>query len=121
MKTIRKKITLILVVILLAAISQVSFSQEAYAADGNPPALKGEGDKEISPERFSEIKAGLLKKIEFRAKRLNEEKACVEAAKDMTELKKCKPERPDGPGGFGGQGGQGGQRKFQKPPMETPQ
>ena len=112
----KKTMILILAVMLLTAFSHISLTQ-TYAADGNPPVFKGEGDKEISSENFSEIKAGLLKRIEFRAKRLNEEKVCVEAAKDMSELKKCKPERPDGPGGQRGTG----QQKFQKPPMGTPQ
>lgn len=114
-----KTMTLILAVMLLTALSHISLAQ-TYAADGNAPVFKGEGDKEFSQENFSEIKANILKRIEFRSKRLNEEKVCVEAAKDMSELKKCRPERPDRPGGTGGQEGKG-QQKFQKPPTGTQQ
>lgn len=114
-----KKITaLILAVILMTAFSHIAFAQMP-GADNNAPVLKGEGNKEFSPENFNEIKSMILKRIEERSKRLSEEKACVEAAKDIAELKKCKPERPDGPGGPGGQGGPG-QQKFQKPPMGQP-
>jgi hypothetical protein len=55
------------------------------------------GMKNITPENFNEAKAGILQRIEGRLKSLNEEKACVQAAGNADELKKCRPQRPEGP------------------------
>lgn len=71
----------------------------AQAPGGPPPA-----DKEITPEKFGELKADLLKRIDDRMQRIAEEKTCVSAATNMEELRKCRPQRPAGPGGPGGQG-----------------
>jgi len=65
--------------------------------------------KEITPEQFPETKARVLKMIDERRTRLDQEKACVQAATNGAELKKCRPERQMGPGG-GMQGGPGQQR-----------
>ncbi len=90
-----KKIIITAAVLMVFIVfSGVSFSQ--------PPAEDTPGfiaeDKEIPPGNFEELKSLILKRIDDRMKRLQDEKTCVEVAKNSEELKKCKPERPGGPG-----------------------
>ena len=98
-----------IIVIMLAVMFVISFSlvSSAQMPAGSAPAVKGE--QQVPAKKFDDFKAGLLKRLDERIKRLTEEKACVEAAKDREELKKCRPERPEGPGGPG-----------QHPPMGEP-
>lgn len=91
----RKTIVFIFTVVLLGAFAKVSFSE---MRGENMPPPQGMGMKNITPENFNEAKAGILQKIEERLKRLNEEKACVQAASDADGLKQCRPQRPEGPG-----------------------
>lgn len=79
----------------LTAATPAAFAQE-YPGGGPGP---------MAPEQFSEMKARVLKMIEERKTRLDQEKACVEAATNADELRKCRPERPMmGPGGPGREG-----------------
>lgn len=100
---------MVIVVLFLAALSQAVLAQQG-PGDGTGPAMMREGaGRETTPEQFSETKARVLKMIEERRTRMDQEKACVEASKNDAELRKCRPERPMGPGG-GMQGGPGLQR-----------
>ena len=99
---------MVVVALFLAALSQAVLAQQVPAGGPGPAMREGMG-KELAPEQFSETKARVLKMIDERRTRLDREKACVEAATNGAELKKCRPERPMGPGG-GMQGGPGQQR-----------
>lgn len=97
----------IVAMLFLAVLSQAGTAQP-MPGGGTGPALQGQEERTLTPEQFSERKAKLLKLIEQRRARLDQEKTCVEAAKTYDELKKCRPE-PRGPMGPGGPG--------QEPPM----
>lgn len=99
---------MVVAVLFLAALSQAVFAQQVPAGGPGPAMREGTGG-EITPEQFSEMKAGVLKMIDERRTRLDRQKACVEAAANGEDLRKCRPERPMGPGG-GMQGGPGQQR-----------
>jgi hypothetical protein len=88
------------------ALVMLIFSFSSAQTPGNPGPAGG--DREITPERFKELKTDILKRIDERTKRIEEEKTCVTAATNMEELRKCRPERP---ARSGGQGEQGGQRR----------
>lgn len=85
----------IFTLVLLSAFAKVSFSE--MRGEQMPPS-HGMGTKNITSENFNEVKSAMLLRIEERMKRLNEEKACVEAAGNADELIKCRPQRPEGPG-----------------------
>lgn len=74
--------------------AQVSFAQ-MYSAG---TTTQGAG---FPTESFSDIKARVLTMIEERRARMDQEKACVEAATNQEELKKCRPMPPMGGMGFG--------------------
>jgi len=105
--------SMIVVVLFLAALSQVVVAQQGPPPGDRGPAMHEMMGKEITPEQFPEVKAKVLKMIGERKTRLDQEKACVEAAKNGEELKKCRPERPGG--GMQGGGMQGGPG-MQRPP-----
>jgi hypothetical protein len=95
----RTLFSFVVAVVFLSALSLNAFAQQQ---PGNGP---GPGDqqmmgREITPENYTEVKARMLTMIEKRRTWLDKEKACVEAAKNADELKKCRPERPMG--GMGG-------------------
>ncbi len=116
----RTVLSFVFAVLLAATLSQVAFAQGA--PEGGPgmgpgPGMQQGAGKEITPEQFNQMKTNVLKMIEERRAKLDQAKACVQAAKNPEELRKCRPERPMmGPGGRGGQfpGGSG----QQQPPME---
>jgi hypothetical protein len=67
-------------------------------------------DGKPSPEKFKEIKANILKKMEERRQKLNKAEACVKAASDPDALRACMPKR-DGKRGewkHGDNNGKGG-------------
>jgi hypothetical protein len=120
-QNMRTILSFVFAVLLVATLSQVAFAQGA--PEGGPgigpgPGMQQGAGKEITPEQFNQMKSNTLKMIEERKARLDQAKACVQAAKNAEELGKCRPERPMmmGPGGRGGkfQGGFG----QQQPPME---
>jgi hypothetical protein len=116
----RTVLSFVFAVLLVATVSQVSFAQgppEGGPGMGPGPGMHQGAGKEITPEQFNQMKSNMLKMIDERKARLDQEKACVQAAKNAEELRKCKPERPMmRPGGRGGKfpGGPGQER----PPME---
>jgi hypothetical protein len=99
----------IVAALFLTAIPQHAFAQQAPGS-GPGPAVQGGKPAET----FTERKAHILTMLEDRKTRIEKEKACVEAAKDNDDLKKCRPERPMGMGQGGMQQGRSGQ---QRPPM----
>jgi len=105
------------VVLLLTAGSIAVFAQQRPAG-GPGPGMQEGMKKEYTPEQFPEVKARVLKLLDERKTRLEQERACVEKATTHEELKKCRPEPPRGGqmhrGGTGQQqpqmpGTQGGQ------------
>jgi hypothetical protein len=117
-QNMRTVLSFVFAVLLVAAFSQVTFGQGA--PEGGPGMGPGPGGmqqgagKEITPEQFSQMKAHALKMIEERRMKLDHAKACVQAAKNPHELRKCRPEPP-----MMGQGGHfpGGPGQ-ERPPME---
>lgn len=94
----KMSVYVVLAAMVLIAFSEVSFSQSPPES-GPPPALRG---REITPENFNEAKAAALQRIEGRLRLLSREKACIEAATNAEEMKKCAPGRPErmGPKGM---------------------
>ena len=90
---------LVVVVLFLAALSQAVIAQQGPGGGPGPEMMREGMGRELTPEQFSEIKARVLKLIDERRTRLDQEKACVEKAASDTELRKCRPERPMRPGG----------------------
>jgi len=100
---------MVVMVLFLAALAQAVLAQQGPASGPGPGMMREGMGKEFTPEQFSETKARVLKLIDERRTRLDQEKACVEKATNDSELKKCRPERPMHPGG-GMQSGPGQQR-----------
>jgi len=93
-----------------------TFSAGAQQGSGNGRTMQGVDERSFATEQFSDRKARVLRMIEERRTRLDQEKTCVEAATTEEELMKCRPERPAGKGeGFpgGSQGRQEQQRTMQ--------
>lgn len=87
-------------VLLLTVTAPLAFGQ--MMPGGGAPMFHERDAKELTPEQFSEMKARMLKMLDERKARLEQEKACVDAAKNADELRKCRPEPPMGPMGQGG-------------------
>ena len=111
----------ICIALLLTVSAPLAFGQMMPGGGGGAPMMRDKSAKELTPEQFSEMKARVLKMLEERKTRLDQEKTCVEASKTADELRKCRPEPPMGPMGQGGQF-RGGMRCQQQPaaPQETP-
>jgi len=100
-----------------AALLTLVFAVPAFAVDISQP------QKGIAPS-FDQMKADRMKKIDERMTSLQEEKACVQAAKTQDDLKACwvkhKDEMKEHRGDMkmkGGPGGPGGQMPMQMPPQ----
>ena len=93
-----------IVVLFLTGLSQVALAQQA----GGPPA-PGTTGKTAAPEQFQDRKARILKMIDERRANLDKARACIEAASNNDELRKCRPERPEGMGPGRRHGGPGRQ------------
>jgi len=107
----------VVVSLVLAALSQVVLAQQVPVG-GPGPAMHEMMGKEITPEQFPEVKARVLKMIDERRTRLDQEKACVEASTNGAELKKCRPDRPMGGMKGGGMHGGPGQQWPSRPGVE---
>ena len=83
----------------VAVLFLMAFSPNTVAQQQTPDAQEMRG-REITPENFNEMRTHMLTMIEKQRARLDTHKACVEAAKNAEELKKCRPERPMGMGGM---------------------
>lgn len=94
--------------LLLPAAAPLAFGQMMPGGGGGGPMMQEQNAKELTPEQFSEMKAMILKRLEERRARMEQEKKCVEASTSAEELRKCRPEPPMGmsPGGQS----RGGQR-----------
>jgi hypothetical protein len=97
---------LVLALLFMSLFAQVSFAQMYSGGTGTTGTT----------ESFNEIKARILKMIEERKARIAQEKACVEAATNDEELKKCRPMPPMG--GMGGMGMGRGQSGMQGSGMQ---
>jgi hypothetical protein len=95
--------------LVIAALFFTGGASYAPAQQGGGP---GGGGKGGTPESFQERKARVLKMIDERKTKLDQAKACVEAATNNEDMRKCRPERPEGmgPGRMhrGGPGNQNG-------------
>jgi len=103
-RSMKTLFSLAVAMLFLASLSANTLAQQRFTDD------RKMAGKEITPENFNEMKARVRTMIEDRRTRLDAEKACVDAAKDAEELKKCRPERPMGMGGGMHQNGPGRQR-----------
>jgi hypothetical protein len=115
----RSIVAVIVVMLVLAAGSQVVFAQQAPGSGPGPAMQEGQG-KQKTPETFSERKARVQKMLEERKTRLEQEKICVDAAKTDEELVKCRPQRPMMHEGGGMGGGHMEGPGHQHPPMGAP-
>lgn len=96
---------LVVVVLVLVAGSFAAHAQQGPAGGSGPAKPEG-ATKEFAPEQFPEVKARVLKMLDERETRLEQERACVEKATNHEELKKCRPEPPMGGQMHGGPGQQ---------------
>lgn len=96
----KRAIVFILAAMLLLSVSSVSFGQSPTE---NTLPMRGFQGREITPENFNQVKSDILQRMAERMKRITEEKACVEAASNPDELKKCMPGGPP-------------QKRMQQPP-----
>jgi hypothetical protein len=95
--------SLAVAVLILAAFSLVAVAQQDTSG-GSGPAVGQQMEKKMTPEQFSALKSRILKMIEIRQTKLNEEKACIDAATTPAELRKCRPMHHMGPGHTGQKG-----------------
>ena len=84
----------------------LAFALPAFAAESSGPP-------KATVPTFEQKKAQFLKNLDDRSTKLQEERACVQAAKNDNDLKACRnkfgpPFSALGPGGAGGPGGPGG-------------
>jgi hypothetical protein len=107
---------LVIVVLMMSAGAPLVLAQKGPMGGQGNQGQEG-AQKEYTPEQFPEAKARVLKLIDERKSRLDQEKACVEKATNHDELRKCRPvppmsgpmqrgpgtPRPPMPGGQGGQ------------------
>ncbi len=70
--------------------------------DAPAPMMRNRAARDVTPEQFAEMKARILNRLDERKSRLEQERACVDASKNVEELRKCRPEPPMGPMGRGG-------------------
>ena len=111
------------IALLLTAAAPLAFGQMMPGGGGGGPMMQEQNAKELTPEQFSEMKARILKRLEERRTRMEQEKKCIDASTNAEELRKCRPEPPMGPLGPGGQrrGGQQGRQPMGSPMMDQPQ
>jgi len=85
-------------VIAAVAVLSLLFTVPAFAVEGTQPSP-------VTPPDFEQMKAAHLKRLDNRINSLQEEKACVQAAKNHDDLKACgtKEMRKRGPRIPGGQ------------------
>ena len=110
----KRSLCLAVVVLIVTVFSSAALAQQNTGA-GPAPGVQQETGKQMTPEEFSALKSRILKRIEVQQTRLNEAKACVNAATTQEELRKCRPMHQMGPGG-GMHRGPG-----QQPPAEKQQ
>ncbi len=84
-------IVFILAAMLLLSYASASFGQ---APPENTTPMRGFQGREITPENFNQVKSDILQRMAERMQRITEENACVEAASNPDELKKCRPGGP---------------------------
>ena len=95
-------------VLIAAAVLSLVVVAPAFAADSGT-APKGQGMS------FDERKADILKHLDTRMSDLQEEKACVQAAKNHDDLKACRQKHQAEMDQMRGEHGQGGHMGGQPP------
>ena len=108
----------VVIMLFLAAGPRPVLAQQGPGG-GQGPMMQGGQRQQADPATFSERKARVQKLLEERKTRLEQEKTCVDAAKNDDDLAKCRPQRPMMQGSQGMQGGRGGMGGpgMQRPPM----
>jgi len=108
----RKALAVTMAILFALTITSVTFAGEEKAA---PPTEVSQPTKQTSPN-FEQMKADHLKKLDERINSLQQEKVCVQSAKNQDDLKACwakhkaemekhrdEMRKRVGPGGPGGQ------------------
>ena len=99
--------------VIVAIVVFLAFALPAFAVESNEPP------KGPAPT-FEQKKAQLLKSLDERITKLQQEKTCVQAAKKDEDLQACmrkySPFSPGGPGGMGHPGFPGGPPPKVSPP-----
>jgi hypothetical protein len=90
-------------VLIAAAVLSLVVATAAFAAESGQ-APKGQG------ESFEEWKADILKHLDTRMSSLQEEKTCVQAAKNHDDLRGCRQKHHTEMGRIRGEYGKGGHR-----------
>jgi len=97
-----------------AAVLSLALAAAAFAVEGNPPAKAPDAN-------FEKRQSDVLKMIDARIARLQKEKECVQAAKNMDDLKACRekfhPEPRRDQGNMNRQDGPQGGPRGQQPPQ----
>jgi len=108
----KKALAITMAILFALTITSVTFATEEKVA----PPIEGIQPMKGTAPNFEQMKADHLKKLDERINSLQQEKACVQAAKNQDELRACRSKhraemekhRDDmrqgvGPGGPGGQ------------------
>jgi len=90
-------LTFTVATLFVAIFSLVAIAQQ-NPGGGPSPAVPQGTEKQLTPEQFATMKLRILNMIDERRSKLDEEKACVEAALTPAELRKCKRHHRMGPG-----------------------
>jgi hypothetical protein len=90
-------LTFTVATLFVAIFSLVAIAQQ-NPGGGPSPAVPQGTEKQLTPEQFAAMKSRILNMIDERRSKLDEEKACVEAALTPAELRKCKRHHRMGPG-----------------------
>jgi len=86
----------IVVILSLFAMGPVTALAQQGPMGGPGPGGNEGMQKQFAPEQFPEVKARMLKMLDERKARIEQEKACVEKAANHEELRKCRSEPPMG-------------------------
>jgi len=98
-----------IVVIFLVVGSLVAIAQQGPMGGSE---MQGGMQQQVTPEQFPAVKAKVLKMLDERKTKIEQERACVEKAQSHEEMKKCRPEPP-----MGGQHRGPGQHQSMNPGM----
>lgn len=94
--SLQRIFAIVVCVALLAASAPLVFDR-MMPGTGGAPMFRDREAKELALEQFPEMTARVLKRIEERRTKLDQEKACVEVSRTAEELRKCRPEPPRNP------------------------
>lgn len=112
----KKSAVIMLSLMFIAALSITAFAQQYQGGPGPGPLMQD--DQDLTPEQFKERKARILQMFDERDRRIAQDKACVDAATNMEELRKCRPRQMRRMGPGGGMRGGPGQQPMSGMPQE---